>query len=53
MMTLEQAKEYTRETLKPYYTEEEIEKAFEENWEFGSEENQQKVKYVFTVDIHW
>ena len=26
MMTLEQAKEYTRETLKPYYTEEEIEK---------------------------
>lgn len=26
MMTLEQAKEYTREMLKPYYTEEEIEK---------------------------
>lgn len=25
MMTLEQAKEYTIETLKPYYTEEEIE----------------------------
>ena len=26
MMTLEQAKEYTREMLKPYYTEEEIKK---------------------------
>ena len=26
MMTLEQAKEYTRKVLKPYYTEEEIEK---------------------------
>lgn len=26
MMTLEQAKEYTRKILKPYYTEEEIEK---------------------------
>lgn len=26
MMTLEQAKEYTREMLKPYYTDEEIEK---------------------------
>ena len=26
MITLEQAKEYTREVLKPYYTEEEIEK---------------------------
>ena len=26
MMTLEEAKEYTRETLKPYYTDEEIEK---------------------------
>ena len=26
MMTLEQAKEYTREMLEPYYTKEEIEK---------------------------
>lgn len=27
MITLEQAKEYTRETLKPYYTDEEIKKS--------------------------
>lgn len=26
MMTLEEAKEYTRKTLEPYYTKEEIEK---------------------------
>ena len=26
MMTLEEAKEYTRKTLEPYYTDEEIEK---------------------------
>ena len=32
--------------LTPESTEEEIKKAFEENWEFGSEENQQKVRDV-------